>query len=149
MVNIRGEGWKEMKVGTAFDVELRWERDATTRDLVEQPHAVNMTYTAVLGSVEEFAPALWHLAVAHQIPQAFTSSVTADGAEWIWNLAADYFPDRTQIGDWFHACQHLAEAASALFPNDPDKARRWLDRRRNDLYHGHTHPITWRLEQAQ
>ncbi len=61
MVNIRGEGWKEMKVGTAFDVELRWERDATTRDLVEQPHAVNMTYTAVLGSVEEFAPALWHL----------------------------------------------------------------------------------------
>lgn len=148
MVNIRGEGWKEMKVGTAFDVELRLERDTTTRDLVEQPHALNMTYTAVLGSAEEFAPALWHLAVMHQLPQAFTSSVTADGAEWIWNLAADYFPDSTQIVDWFHACQHLSDAASALFPNDPDRARRWLDRRRDDLYRGEIHKITLRLEQA-
>jgi hypothetical protein len=148
MVNIRGEGWKEIKVGTAFDVELRLERDATTRELVEQPHALNMTYTAVLGSVEEFAPALWHLAVEHQLPQAFTSSVTADGAEWIWNLAADYFPDSTQIVDWFHACQHLADAASALFPNDPDKARQWYDRRRDDLYQGQIHHITLRLEQA-
>jgi hypothetical protein len=148
MIHIRGEGWKEVKVGTAFDVQLRLERDGTTNDLVEQPHAVNMTYTAVLGSVEEFAPALWHLAVEHLIPQAFSSSVTADGAEWIWNLAADYFPDSTQIVDWFHACQHLAEAASALFPNDPDMARRWLDRRRDDLYQGQIHRITVRLEQA-
>lgn len=148
MVHIRGEGWKEMKVGTVFDVELRRERDRTTGDLVEQPHAVHMTYTAVLGSVEQFAPALWHLAVEHQLPQAFLSSVTADGAEWIWNLVADYFPDSMQIVDWFHACQHLADAASALYPNDPDKARHWLDRRRDDLYQGRIHPITLRLEQA-
>jgi hypothetical protein len=30
MVNIRGEGWKEMKVGTVYDIELRLERDVDT-----------------------------------------------------------------------------------------------------------------------
>jgi hypothetical protein len=91
MVNIRDEGWKEMKVGTVFDIELRLERDPQTHDLVERPHGVHMAYAAVLGSVDEFAPALWRLAWQHGIPTAADSSVTADGAEWIWNLVADYF----------------------------------------------------------
>jgi len=146
MVHIRGEGWKEIKVGTVFDVELRLERDPETQELVEQPHGVNMTYTAVLGSVEQFAPALWLLAVDHQVPQAFHSSVTADGAEWIWNLAADYFPDSVQIVDWYHACQHLVQAAAALFPDDEDKAKSWFKQRCHDLYRGDIHKITLRLD---
>ena len=44
MVNIRNEGWKEMKVGTVFDVVLRPERDSRTEELVEQAHRVNMAY---------------------------------------------------------------------------------------------------------
>ena len=148
MMHIRGEGWKEIKVGTVFDVGLRLERDALTRELVERPHALHMTYSAVRGSVEQFAPALWHLAVEQQVPHAFISSLTADGAEWIWNLAADYFPDSVQIIDWFHACQHLALAASALYPNDPEQAQAWFDQRRTDLYRGEIHKITLRLDHA-
>ena len=63
-------------------------------------HGVNMEYTAVLGTAKEFAPALWAVAVKHDIPEAAESSVTADGALWIWNLTADYFPDSQQIIDW-------------------------------------------------
>lgn len=81
MVHIRGEGWKEFKVGTVFDVEIRLERDKETRELVEKPHGVNMTYAAVLGNVEQFAPAFWKIAVDHDIPQALYSSVTADGTD--------------------------------------------------------------------
>ena len=62
MVNIREEGWKEMKVGTVFDIDLRLERDPETGDLVERPHSSHIAYTAVLGAVDEFAPALWALA---------------------------------------------------------------------------------------
>lgn len=91
MVNVRDEGWKEMKVGAIFDVEQRLERDPITGELVEQAHGVQVAYTAVLGSVEQFAPALWVEAVSQQVPQAADSSVTADGAQWIWNLAADRF----------------------------------------------------------
>jgi hypothetical protein len=72
MVNIRGEGWKEFKVGTVFDVELRWERDKRTAAFVERAHGVNMAYTAVLGSVDRFAPALWALAVQHDVPTAYS-----------------------------------------------------------------------------
>jgi len=148
MVHIRGEGWKEFKVGTVFDIELRKERDPRTRDLVEMPHGIHMAYTAVLGSVDQFAPMLWALAWQNGVPTAADSSVTADGAEWIWNLVADYFPDSVQIVDWYHACQHLAEAAKALYPDDEAAAQRWYRKRCKNLYKGEIHEITERLDAA-
>jgi len=148
MVHIRDEGWKEIKVGTVFDIVMRLERDAQTHDLVQRAHSANMAYTAVLGSVHEFAPSLWALAWHHGVPTAADSSVTADGAEWIWNLVKDYFPDSVQIVDWYHACQHLAEGAHALHPDDDDKAQRWFRKRCKDLYKGDIHKITLRLDDA-
>lgn len=148
MVNIRGEGWKEFKVGTIFEVEQRWERDPKTGELRQVPHGMGMVYTAVLGSVSEFAPAFWQIAVEHHIPQTDDTSVTADGAEWIWNLTMDLFPDSLQIVDWFHACQHLSQAASALFPADPERAKRWYAHRQNDLFHGAAASIALELECA-
>ncbi len=141
-MHIRGEGWKEFKVGTVFDVVVEPERDPGTGEWVEQAHGVtthalarsaSVAYRAVLGTVNEFAPALRALAVEHQVPQAADLSVTADGAEWIWNLVADYFPDSVQIVDWYHATAYLADAAEALYPNDAEAARRWQRVRRDDL----------------
>ena len=148
MVNIRHEGWKEFKVGAIYDVEQRPEPDPVTGELVEQAHGVNITYTAVLGSVEQFAPGLWVEAVNHQVPQAADSSVTADGAEWIWNLAADYFPDSVQIVDWYHAGEHLAKAATALYPDDELAATRWYAQRRHHLFKGSIQHITRPLDKV-
>lgn len=148
MVNIREEGWKEFKVGTVFDIDLRLERDPLTHDLAQRPHAVEMSYTAVLGTADAFARALWALAWLHGIPTAADSSVTADGAKWIWRLVADLFPDSVQIVDWYHACQHLAQAAKALYPDDDPAAHRWFRKRCNDLYRGEIHKITLRLDNA-
>jgi hypothetical protein len=146
MVHIRGEGWKEFKVGTVFDVELRLERDKRTEEFVERAHGVNMAYTAVLGAVDHFAPALWALAVQHDVPAARDSSVSADGAEWIWNLVADLFPDSVQVVDWYHALQHLSDAAKALFPDDEAKAQRWFKSATDDLFQGHAFKIIQLLE---
>jgi len=147
-MHIRGEGWKEFKVGTVYEVALKPERDRETGEWVEQAHGVHMAYRAVLGSVEEFGPALWALAVEQQVPQAADLSVTADGAEWIWNLTADYFPDSVQIVDWYHAAEYLAGAAEALHPNAAAAAQRWQQVRRNDLYLGQTHRIAAPLARA-
>ncbi len=147
-LNVRDEGWKEFKAGTIYDVVVRPELDPVTHETEDQAHGVNMAYRAVLGSVDDFAPALWGLAVERRVPQAADVAVTADGAEWIWNLTADYFPDSVQIVDWFHATEHLAHAAEALHPNDADAARRWQHERRQDLYVGAVHKITQPLEQA-
>lgn len=143
MVNIRGEGWRELKVGAVFDVQIRLERNPQTRALDEMAHGVNVNYTAVLGSKETFKPALWALTVQHDLPTARYRSVVADGALWIWDVAEDVCPDGTQVVDWFHAVEHLSEAAYALYPNDNDTHLRqqWFTTHKDHLYMGHIHKI--------
>ncbi len=148
MAYLRGEGWKEFKVGAVYDVEVRPELDRDTGEWENQPHGVHLAYRAVLGSPEEFGPAFWALAVERRVPQAAELSVTADGAEWIWNLAEDYFPESMQIVDWYHATEHVAQAAAALYPDEEAAAHAWNQARRQDLYLGAIHTITAPLEQA-
>lgn len=151
MVNIRGEGWRELKVGAVFDVETRLERNPQTKELEELAHGVNLHYTAVLGSKADFTPALWALAVEHDLPTARERAVLGDGAAWIWNVAEDVCPDGRQIVDWFHAVQHLADAATALFPNDNDaqQRQRWFKIHKDHLYMGRTHKIIAALHKRE
>jgi hypothetical protein len=143
MVNIRNEGWRELKVGTVFDVEPRWERNPQTQEWAAMARGVNVHYTAVLGSREDFTPALWALAVDHALPTAKERAVVGDGAAWVWNVAEDVCPDGRQIVDWFHAVQHLVEAAATLYPDEKDapQRKRWLTRYKDHLYMGRIHKI--------
>jgi hypothetical protein len=151
MVNLRGEGWREVKVGAVFDVETRLERNPQTQELDQMAHGVNLHYTAVLGTKEAFTPALWALAVEHDLPTAKDRAVVADGAAWIWNVAEDVCPDGRQIVDWFHAVQHLAQAATALYPDESDSKRRtqWLKIYQDHLYMGRIDAIIAVLHQRQ
>lgn len=143
MVNIRGDGWRELKVGAVFDVQTRLERNPQTGDLDVMAHGVNVHYTAVLGAKDDFTPALWAAAVAHDLPTARHRSVVADGALWIWEVADAICPNAPQVVDWFHAVEHLSEAAHALYPNPADAAKRqrWLNTYKEHLYWGHVHKI--------
>ncbi len=145
-VHLREEGWKEFKVGTVFEVAHRPEPDPVTAEVVEQAYGVAMSYQAVIGSAEELGPPLWALAVRRGVPKAADSVVVGDGADWIWNLAGAYFPDSVQIVDWYHACDHLHQAATVLHPEDALAAERWYHQRQTDLFQGHVHPITLWLE---
>jgi len=150
MVNIRGEGWRELKVGTVFDVETRLERNPQTQQLDEMAHGVNVHYTAVLGTKDDFKPALWALAVQHELPTARNRSVVADGAVWIWDVAEDICPDGQQVVDWFHAVEHLSAAAHALYPKEVDakERQRWLKTHKDHLYMGRIHKIIAALHQG-
>jgi hypothetical protein len=143
MMNIRGDGWRELKVGAVFDVETRLERHPQTHQLDELAHGENIHYTAVLGTKEAFTPALWALAVDHDLPTAQERAVIGDGAAWIWNVAEDVCPDGRQIVDWFHAVQHLTQAADGLYPdeNDHKKRAQWLTTNKDHLYMGRVHQI--------
>jgi len=52
-------------------------------------------------------------------------------------------PDGTQVVDWFHAVEHLSEAAHALYPNEADtkKRKRWLKTHKDHLYMSRIHKI--------
>lgn len=142
-INIRDQGWRELKVGAIADIDLRLERNPKTQELDEMAHGVHVDYTAVLGTKDDFTPALWALAVKRQVPTALNRCTVGDGALWIWNVAEDVCPDGIQIVDWFHAVEHLADAAHVLYPDDKEakKRKRWLKTYKDHLYMGCIHKI--------
>jgi hypothetical protein len=135
MVAVRGEGWKEFKVGSIGRIERKWtEQEQTVR-------LTDLHYVGVVGDVDRFKQALWKLAVQGDTIYAGHTVVTADGAAWIWRLASDLFPCSVQIVDWYHAVQHLAAATADCHPLDPQMAAHWLRELKNCLFQGHIEPI--------
>ena len=145
MVNIRQEGWKELKVGLIGKVV---SIDLPESNVIPEVHTVPLAYTAVLGDVEAFAPVLVRTAQAQGFFGANPSSIPADGAAWIWGVADRHFPQSTQIVDWYHARQHLAEAAQARFPNQPQQATAWLQAQSDVLFEGPLDSLLADLNQA-
>ena len=54
--------------------------------------------------------------------------VLGDGAEWIWNLATEYFPQATQIVDWYHASERIWALGRALYGESSRQGSAWVDR---------------------
>lgn len=50
-------------------------------------------------------------------------TVLGDGAEWIWNLAADCFPGAAGVLDVYHALEHIAGAAKAVWGDGTEAAK--------------------------
>jgi hypothetical protein len=148
MVHVRQEGWKELKVGATFDIEVRLGRDERTREPVPMAHAVNNSYVAHLGGSEVFGEMLFSEARRRGWEQAQDTQVVADGAVWIWNQADLHFGQSHQLVDWYHAKQHLANAAK-LFKGDGTPAYTlWFNSRETALYQGHAERIANELEEA-
>jgi hypothetical protein len=136
-INVRGEGWKELKVGCVFDIEVRPELDPKTEEIIEHAHAVNNSYIAHLGEPTPFGRALWAEACRREMPQARDSVVLGDGAPWIWNLAGEHFASSRQVVDWYHATEHLYKAAHWAFGAGSAEAIRWAKGMETPLYQGH------------
>lgn len=148
MVHLRDEGWKEMKLGAVFELALREERDERTGEHVPVAHAVNMSYAAHLGGPEVFGELVFTEARRRGWEQAQDTQVIGDGAVWIWNQTAIHFSKSRQLVDWYHAMQHLAEAARLCKGEGTPAYTRWLNNRETALYQGHAARIARELEQA-
>ncbi len=148
MVYIHHEGWKELKAGVVADIVPIESANRLLQPTDKAFELVDLEYTAVVGKVDEFHAPMWELSVRHGVLYAGHSAVTADGAAWIWRLAADLFPVSEQIVDWYHANEHLAQAAHALHPDDEVAAQKWFKKMRTPLFKGEINKITTPLEQA-
>ena len=62
--------------------------------------------------------------------------VIGDGAHWIWNLAAEHFPEALQIVDWYHASQYIWQVAGAVYGEGSDLAAQWAKARLDELWDG-------------
>jgi hypothetical protein len=136
MIQVRGEGWKELKVGGIGRIQLQPTYDPLTGDRLELAHTVNNTYVAHLGGPEVFGQQLWAEAQAWRWSQAADTVVLGDGAAWIWNLAREHFYDSIQIVDWYHAKQHLCQAANLLHGEGTPAAKHWVKTHETLLFEG-------------
>jgi hypothetical protein len=141
MIYIRGEEWKELKVGCFFDVVVLPTVDPQTKDRLDLGHALHNSYVSHLGGPEEFGRALWTEAQRRQWDRAVDTEVVADGATWIWNLVADMFYDSHEVVDWFHGKEHLARAAHLRFGEGSPEAKRWVKEQETTLFQGQVEQI--------
>ena len=55
------------------------------------------TYTGAIGTAEEFGKRIYREALTRGWNRAKKKVVIGDGAEWIWNLVAEHFPEAIQV----------------------------------------------------
>lgn len=142
MVHVVAEGWKEMKLGAVFELAQRPGRDAQTGEAGLIPQAVHNSYAAHLGGPEVFGELVFAEARRRGWEQAQDTQVLGDGAPWIWHQAS------RQLVDWYHAKQHLAEAARLYKGEGTVAAALWFKRQEAALYQGHAARIAAELAHA-
>ena len=111
---------REAKLGCVF-TQTTWDQEGFA---IRDPDST--TYTGAIETAEEFGKRIYREAWKRGWSRAKKKVVIGDGAEWIWNLVAEQFPDAMQIVDLYHARQHLWEVARKLYPNDEGKQRAWM-----------------------
>jgi len=111
---------REAKLGCVF-TQTTWDSQGYP---IRDPDST--TYVGAIETAEGFGKRIYLEAWKRGWSRAAKKVVMGDGAEWIWNLADQYFPGATQIVDLFHARQHLWDLARKLQPNDESGQNRWM-----------------------
>lgn len=111
---------REVKLGCVF-TQATWDKEGYP---IRDPDST--TYTGAIETAEKFGRRLYAEASKRGWGRAQKKVVMGDGAEWIWNLAAEHFSGAIQIVDLYHARQHLWEVARRLHPIDERKQKIWM-----------------------
>ena len=111
---------REVKLGCVF-TQTAWDKEGYP---IRDPDST--TYTGAIETAQEFGKRIYVEAWKRGWNRAAKKVVMGDGAEWIWNLAEQYFPGAVQIVDLYHARQHLWELARRLHPNDEASQKAWI-----------------------
>lgn len=139
MVPIRGEekiDYKENKLGVVFsgaDIEKKISKNGKERVTIHNKRFVS----SVGEGVEKFKKMLFNTAKKRGLLNAKVVIFLSDGAVWLRNLRAEYFPNAIQILDWYHAIEHLWTAAHKLFgENNKSKCENWIEPLKELLWNG-------------
>jgi hypothetical protein len=149
MLRIDNE-WREAKVGICFPSGDRVAVSKKRRALAHR------RVCATLGTREELGALVLSM-VTPYLPQtpdgapviAGNVVVLADGSDWIANLVEEDLPGAVMILDWYHAAEHVAEAALALFPDDEKARKRWTGQQLGQLRRGRLDVLFRRLAETE
>lgn len=129
---------REAKLVTIWTAESRDAEGTPVRD----PGSV--TYSAAIESastldtspdLSDFAARVLREATRRGFGEVARPVILGDGSAWIWNTAAELFPQATQILDRFHAKEHLSKVGKAIY-DDSLEGKQWIDLRYDELDEG-------------
>ena len=120
------EGWKEFKALAWYNVEeisTYTKKRHHSSSVGEQNNlqAKNITYHCDKQKPQEFGKLFWATGCQRQVDFYEERVFIGDGAKWIWDMIEFYYPDATQILDWYHATQYLYNIADAAFEKDSEE----------------------------
>lgn len=123
MIHIRGEGWKEAKVGACYEVD-------------QKRRAQEIHYTGTLESRETLGNLLYDLCGKPEITQTKKMAFVADAAEWLENIQQLHFPRATLIVDFWHVTEYLWKVAGSFYGEGSKIARGWAKDKIHQLRRG-------------
>ena len=116
------EGWRDVKIAPFCRREAGDPALPAEWDDRELPPPTIRTAIAAIEDSEAFAARVRAEADRLDATAAATVSVLGDGAEWIWNLAEEVFPQADGVLDVYHALEHVGDAVRAVWGDGTDAA---------------------------
>lgn len=138
MIFVEGR-WQEAKLGCIYQARDRVELSSSRTELMARQVVAIRGEPAALGAL------LWPRAQAAGIDEHREVVVVGDGAPWIWNLAAEHFPRRVEILDWYHAKEHVSATARILYGEGTDRTAQWRQEQLERLWDNRVDEVIARL----
>ena len=121
MVNIREEGWKEVKVGAYYKVD-------------EEGEKTEVRYVATVESREEIGKQLYELAGRPQLEQTVEMGFIGDGAEWLDEIQQEHFVKSTRIVDYYHVSEYVGNLGRIFYGEK--KGKEWIEEKLEQIKAG-------------
>lgn len=109
------DGWRDVKVAVFAKREAAAPATPEQWDERDLPPPTARTVVAAIEEAERFAARVRAEADRLGVTTAADVTVLADGAEWVWNLAAAVVPQAAGVLDIYHASEHISAAAKAVW----------------------------------
>jgi hypothetical protein len=140
------EDWRDMKVGCWYQAQAvpRPRQSMRQRRKAQREGTVFRTtqhkYYCDIVQVDPFGKLVWATGCQVTADLAAELVFVCDGATWIWELVAQYYPKAVQIVDWYHAEDRLKRLADAVFSAQPER-QRWLSQITESLWQGQVEEV--------
>jgi len=122
MTNIRGEGWKEVKLATFSTVEVT----AAEGEGDPEVHLSQHSYRAGLWDAVQFAKQQGAEGYRRGLEQVKELIAVSDAAAWIWAIIVQWYAPCVQIIDWWHAVQRVWTIAGAVYGEGTAETQVWF-----------------------
>lgn len=130
-----GFTWKEMKLGLIFS-DKDMVKTASDSMIITQKE-----YIPYLESVNEFKKFVFAAAAKAGYGKLKEVVVIGDGAQWIWNMCEELFPDAVRILDFYHFSENAHNYAKAFYPENEVARKSWVNKLINFVNDGEVEKV--------